>query len=509
MVWLLCFLLTQSEILSRYEDILMQQFSPHLYESYKNLAFQSGEVEKFLKFSHKLLVLNPENPEIITGIAEGDFRLGEKSEGMKYLESLFKKQPEEVRRIGPLLRRWGMEREAIRFYERYRKRRKESCAYAFEIASISEDLGDYKRATLEMIKLLNKSDNPYYERTLVSYISKVDPDFIIKKAKGIKRERTRSKVLARLYLSLQRYEDVEKELKKIPQRELSEFARIAWEEKAYPLAASLYGRLGDCINQARALERAGRVEEAIKALERDDSPAGIMERARLYLSAHNFEKASHLYERVKGNPQAIYGLTKAYIGMGELDKAEELLRGIREPTDKTLFWLFKINLFKKNFDSAQTYINRLAIRYPESPLLNDALEYGVLISMRPRHLGEYIQAMLLYEIGEYEKGIEILRKIISSNGELSTNAYLLLAQFYKAEDRPSLSISAYKELKERFPKSPLLPKALLEEALLYRDLKNEKRYRETLRELVLNYPTSPQAPIARELLESLGKTPMP
>lgn len=509
MVWLLFFLLTQSEILSRYEDILLHQFSPQLYEHYKALALQSGEAKNFCEFSHKLLALNPENPEIIMGLAEGNFRLGERDKGMKYLENLFKKWPEEIRKIGPLLRRYGMEEEAIVFYERYRKKRKDDYAYAFEIASISEDLGDYKRATLEIIKLLNKSDDPYYERTLTGYISKVDPNFIIKKAKGIKGKRTRSRVLARLYLSLHRYKDAEKELKGNTPRELSEFARIAFEEEAYELAASLYGRLGDYINQARVLEKTGRVEEAIKVLESNNSSPAIMERARLYLAIHNFKRASELYKRIKGTPQAIYGLTKAYIGMGDFDKAEKLLKGIKEPTDKTLFWLFKINLFKRNFDSARIYINKLAFRYPASPLLNDALEYGVIISIRPQYLDEYIQAMLLYETGNYEKGEEILKKIMSSNGELSDDAYLLLAKFYKAEDKPTLSISAYRELKEKFPKSHLLPRALLEEAQLYKSLKDEERYKQTLRELVLDYPTSTQAPIARELLESLGKPPMP
>jgi tetratricopeptide (TPR) repeat protein len=199
--------------------------------------------------------------------------------------------------------------------------------------------------------------------------------------------------------------------------------------------------------------------------------------------------------------------TRALIQAGSITEARKLLMARDNPTDEEVYWLAKLYFLGQDYDSTQIWVDELFQLHPHSQFLNDALLLELFIaSSKGEGLDEISQAMLRYEEGARQLARDGLKDIIAQGGGLADDAYLLMAQFYEAEGEVELARAALEELRSQFPESFLIPQAMLDEALLYHALGKDKSFKRLLEELILKYPVTPQAFIARGYLTEGSKS---
>ena len=163
--------------------------------------------------------------------------------------------------------------------------------------------------------------------------------------------------------------------------------------------------------------------------------------------------------------------------------------------------------YEGEFDSAGAYVAELIKQFPQSPLVNDGLELAVLTGSGDR-AKELARLMLDYETGA--DNADKAQALAQGDDPVAEQAYFLLARFLRREHKPKDALDALERYRQRFGSSSLAPKARLEQASLYLDdLKDEAKYRETLEQLIVEYPGSAYVPIARSLLAVAGKPVAP
>ncbi len=484
------------------------------YIAYKQFSFQTRDLDDFIRISQQLIERYPGEAEPYFGLAEAWFISGKKNQGVEVLERLFKRDPELTVRIGNTLGFFEHWKEAVGFYQRYRKLKKSDAYFSQELIQGYQLTGDYKGATVEIVNLINRSPGlaNQYERLLVSFLDTIDQKIVINEVKKIKSEQERSSIIARLYLKVKNYPAAAREFKKSGSKnELSDFARLCVEAGAYEPAAEIYNRLDLRLDEARCWRAIGKTEAAVAILSKDHSTPAQLELALVYQEdLKNPKQAENLYRAIlKNEPDcapAQSGLVKTYIELGELKKAKAVLAQVSAKTDWAFFYKIEIGFFEGEFDSIPGYTLVLSQQFPLSPLLNDGLELAVLSKETDPSLKDYSKALFHYESGGYEEGIAILKKIVNQESGLADDGYLLLARCYRAKKEAPSAIAALDELEKKFPESPVLARMGLERALIYReDLKDVKTARTVLEDLIVDYPDSPQACVARNLLLSLTK----
>jgi outer membrane protein assembly factor BamD (BamD/ComL family) len=140
-------------------------------------------------------------------------------------------------------------------------------------------------------------------------------------------------------------------------------------------------------------------------------------------------------------------------------------------------------------------------------LVNDGLELAVLTGSGDR-AKELARLMLDYETGVSDTNKA--RALAEGDDPVAEQAWFLLARFLRREHKPKEALTALDRYRARFGSSSLAPRARLEQASVYLDeLKDEAKYRETLEQLIVEYPGSAYVPIARNLLTVATKPVAP
>jgi len=135
------------------------------------------------------------------------------------------------------------------------------------------------------------------------------------------------------------------------------------------------------------------------------------------------------------------------------------------------------------------------------------LELAVLTGSGDR-AKELARLMLDYETG----AVSTSQAQVLAEGDdpVAEQAHFLLARFLRRQQKPKDALAALDRYRQRFGSSPLAPRARLEQAHVYLDdLKDEAKYRETLEQLIVEYPGSAYVPIARSLLAESNKPVVP
>jgi TolA-binding protein len=176
-------------------------------------------------------------------------------------------------------------------------------------------------------------------------------------------------------------------------------------------------------------------------------------------------------------------------------------------SDRLLFLVARTFFYEGQFDSAGAYVAELVKRFPQSRLVNDGLELAVLTGSGDR-AKELARLMLDYETGANDT--DRAQTLAKGDDPVAEQAWFLLARFLRREHKPKEALAALDEYRQRFGKSSLAPKARLEQASVYLDdLKDEAKFRETIEQLIIEYPGSAYVPIARSLLAEAGKPVAP
>lgn len=497
-----------------YEAFLTNKpFNPAVYNSYYRVSFGLKNYQEFLTLSLDLLKNNPQSPELLISIGEAYLKLDKKKEGLNYLQQSFNLAPDLVGRISTVLSQEKMFKDGIRFLLDYRKLKKRVSGYEPMLIDLYEADGDYQKAAYEITEFLNTNpaNLPQYEAKLRYYLTKTNPSIIFRELNQLTNKQLRVRLLSKLYLSQNRYPEAVAEIRTLGSEiELYGFARIAENQEQYPVAAELFQELGRGSDQARVLRKMGKVIEATEVLKQVSGIEARFELAelqRIELKDNQSAKENYLLV-IKQRPtdQAYYGLVASLMSLGQLGEAKKYLAKIGRMTDQSLFTLSQIYFYEGQFDSCKNYISELSKNFPASPLLNDALEIGVLLAEGGANLTDFALASFNYALNQYDDGIKLAKKLINQSDKLAEYSFLLLAKLYLAKKEPNLALSALQELKTKFPNSRLLPKAKFEQAKIYSEKLNDGiKYQQTLEELIVEFPGSPYSSIARNLIAKAQK----
>jgi putative thioredoxin len=125
--------------------------------------------------------------------------------------------------------------------------------------------------------------------------------------------------------------------------------------------------------------------------------------AKEALSQEDFQTAANLFAQVmqnnQGEPSAIAGLTKCYIGMGETDQAREIIGSLDEETSA--------------HPEVASAIAALTLKEQGSETSSDISKLQSVIANNPTdHQARYDLALALSSDGNHEEAIEHLVEII-------------------------------------------------------------------------------------------------
>jgi tetratricopeptide (TPR) repeat protein len=206
----------------------------------------------------------------------------------------------------------------------------------------------------------------------------------------------------------------------------------------------------------------------------DSSGTGISTNVQQYLkqvpSSENQIKASN--EQIAA---ALYKMGMIYMESLEdmplaIQTFEELER--RFPMDKRLpdayYSLYQMNMKAKDSVQADIYRNRLIAKFPEST-------YAKALS-QPDFVQKMIQMNLVQD-----------------------SLYQISYIAYTKSDYPTV-FSNYKNVKEKYPLSPLIPKFMFINALSEGKTGNQELFRTGLKQLITEYPKSDVSAMAKDIL---------
>lgn len=475
-----------------------------VYERYRNLSFQLKSFEEFVSVSKRLLVIHPGELEarILSGIGAGYLKLNKRAEGKNYLLQAVRKDLELTGNIAEIFAQAEMMKDAVGVILDYRKKQNLPSAFAERLILFYEKMKNYKKATDEVVLLLNSNPQRLNEfiPKLLDYYAR--DRSIIEQVTKVANKQVRVPLSLHFLLSQRRYSEAIEEINSLPEK--SYWARVAEDGLHYPVALAVYDKLGRLSDVARVLRKMGKTQEAGEILKKLKTPEAIFELAELQSEELN-DPASAVenYRSIlnTGKEAVYYGLTQTLLMLGKLKEAKAAIKGMSKTTDRKLFYLLKIALFSLDFDSVAFYSQELTRQFPMSQFRNDALSFGLMISEGGKNLNDYILALFNFERKNWDDAQKTAKTLLGKEGIIGEEAYRLLAQTYLKKNEPAQALAALKELSSRFPKSSLLPKARFEMAQIYREaLKDTNNYKKSLEDLIIDFPNSPESYLARSLL---------
>jgi len=328
----------------------------------------------------------------------------------------------------------------------------------------------------------------------------------------VKDTKVRARAQAAVYLALKQEAEALRVLEPVlSDQELYRFAHECEAQGALKAALAVYQSQKAHADAARVLRLMGRLEEAQAELALDSGTGAQVELGELYRDQGDYQRAVESYQRVlarqPNHEPATFGLASALLGLGRTGPARAAAMKPGKLSDRLLFLVARTLFYEGRFDSAGAYVAELVKRFPQSRLVNDGLELAVLTGSGDR-AKELAQLMLDSETGVSDTNRA--RALAEGNDPVAEQACFLLARFLRREHRPKDALAALDRYRQRFGNSSLAPKARLEQANVYLDdLKDEAKYRETLEQLIIEYPGSAYVPIARNLLVESAKPVLP
>lgn len=121
----------------------------------------------------------------------------------------------------------------------------------------------------------------------------------------------------------------------------------------------------------------------------------------------------------------------------------------------------------------------------------------------------YNEAFLAFRQGDLEGARARFSQFLAKfpDHELSDNAQFWLGECYYKEGDYEKAILEYEKVLSRYPKGNKVPAALLKEGLAFLALGDELTGRYLLERLLKEFPSSPEADLAREKLKALPRKP--
>ena len=508
------------------------------YEGLVRLAEQLKQSDTLVAVSRRLAKQYPDVSEYSFGLVGGLLATKRTADAQAEGRRAAGKWPDRLVILAEVFARHLDYASAIDYFEQARKRGGDARMIADRLVDLYGAAGQPGPATREIVSILNVSPQSLDQyRQKLSALAVQSSTGITGELEKVQDPVVRARAEAVVYLATKKEAEAVAVLRPVLNaQQLYQFARECEAESALRAALAVYQEQKAHADAARVLRLMGRIPEAQAELALDSGIGAQFELGELYRDQGDYARAAESYQRVLSrqpdHEPAAFGLASALLGLGRIEPARAAARGRTEEgrvktedgnpnppssilnpqssilsSDRLLLLVARTFFYEGQFDSAAAYVAELVKRFPQSKLVNDGLELAVMTGSGDR-AKELARLMLADETGDGDTSKA--RALAEGNDPVAEQAYFLLARFLRREHKPKDALAALDRYRQRFGSSALAPKARLEQATLYRDdLKDEAKYRETLEQLIVEYPGSAYVPIARNLLAGAEKPVAP
>jgi len=504
--------------LQKYEDaqtVLEKLYSERPEnESVRNMLKQvyraTKDNEALLLMIEQDLATNPENPRMWADAGQLYLSLGRSDKAIGAFDTALELAPNDqslIMSIFSAYRVWGYIDEGIDLLLDARKAGEDEAAYAMEIASMFEILGNWDDAADEYGRYLQKYPDRF--KNVENRMNEVsaDPEALSELEKAVEKLRDTGvqgdridRLLARLQVRQGEYLRAARSLidaetkrgekgiyvlgfmREIQAAEKHEVVIFAGEylqtaEPRFAQEASLI--------MAVSLRGLGRLEESetiLTELKNSKTPSiaaaalTVLGQIALYDSndldaaEKYFSDVLKRYPKIAGTEAAYRGLTDVHLRRGDFESAEIVLKQRRDvaPQDPwALYGLGELTFFRGIIDTAAGIFRAVALSFPKSEEANNAVAYLALI----------------VDAGKSESIPQI------------TDAFKLMRQ-----DRLGEAIAVFDNLIEELEGEIWLDLLIWNRALLLLEVGNEAAAKKDLKNIAENYIESFHAPMSLEIL---------
>jgi len=483
------------------------------YGGFVRLAEQLKQHDTLVAVSRRLAKQYPDRPEYSLGLAGGLLAMKRTADARAEGRRAAGKWPDRLAALAEVFARHQDYLSAIEHYEQARKQGRDAFSIADRLVDLYEAAGQPGPATREIVSILNTSPHMLDRyRQKLSALAARGGAGLIGELEKVKDPVVRARAQAIVYLAAKKEAEAVRVLRPVlTPRELYQFAQECEAQGALRAALAVYQEKTAHTDAARVLRLMGRIREAQAELAMDSGPAAQVELGELYRDQGDYQRAVESYQRAlvrqPTSEPAAFGLASALLVLGRTEAARAAAMKPGRLSDRLLFVVARTHFYEGRFDSAGAYVAQLVKQFPQSRLVNDGLELAVLTGSGDR-AKELARLMLAYETGVSDTNRA--RALAEGDDPVAEQAWFLLARFLRREHKPKEALAALDRYRQRFGGSSLAPRARLEQASVYLDdLKDEAKYRETLEQLIVEYPGSAYVPIARNLLAVATKPVAP
>ncbi len=486
------------------------------YQGFVRTCRQLARYDSLEAVSSRLSLTAPEEPQYVLGRIDGLLGLKRRKEALELGRALVARWPQQATAAADVLERWQELAEATNYLLAARKSQTHTRTYTERLIALYELQNRYTDATREIVSLVDSETDllQTYLPRIREYSRKTGSSALLAELGRLRDSWARARAQAEVYLALGREPEALRTARQVMDQDgLYGFAHECEEAGALNAALAVYQEQNLKADQARVLRKLGRNREALALLGQDRNPEALFELAEINrIETKDLKAAASSYERVlaarPGHEPAVFGLASSQLGLGQLEAARRTLGQASRQTDRILMLLAEVLLYRLQFDSVRYFCQELLRRFPESPLVNDGLELALLSSAGERAT-ELARAMYESRTGDTQKALERCETLGKGTDDVAEQAWFLRARLLHDTAGPKRALAILDSFALAFPQSQRRPRQLFEQANMFQALGDENRYRQALEELVVSFPGSPYAPLARSMLALGVKPPEP
>lgn len=487
-----------SSVLLSYERNLRAGFSESLLSNYMYYVRQYQAYDRAIKFLSSLEKKYPSNSFLYLAQGELYYRKNEPKKGF----SLFKKAYKINKNSAFFIVRFYVSEEIediIDFVGTLRKEKANKTLYSYELTRFFLKTKDYERAFKEIVNYMKiTKDVGPYQGALREIAENIGIERVVKEIKRIDAFGIED-VLFMLYLSAKDYKKAFEVAKK-DKRLLNMLLKEVEKEKQFEVAIEVAEEIKDSLKIAEILFKKGEKEKAKEILKRNRSLEAKILLAEIEKEeSKDYKKVIKIYKELEkmGYKEAYKKETELYLLNYDIKRAKKTSRMI--PSNKERLFLESLIFFLEGEkDSLRRNVSLFIQRYPTDSVSNDLVYYLSLLEEYPPGIEDFKKGIVHYLFGNPSSALLLFKKLMDKD-DIKDDAYFYMGRAFEKLKRYEEAVEAYLSLFKEKKESPFAPYSLYRAGWILKEvLKDREKSTRTFLELIKNYPSSPEANIARE-----------